>query len=48
MSSESGILSWDIDAISNALKIPSGDVQAYFTDGRRISFVLELINTIYP
>jgi hypothetical protein len=35
------IISWDIDEVSKALKIPPMDVSAYFTDGRRISFILE-------
>ncbi len=35
------IISWDIDDLSNALKIHPEDVNAYFTDGRRISFILE-------
>jgi hypothetical protein len=35
------IISWDIDEVSKALKIHPMDVRAYFTDGRRISFILE-------
>ncbi len=34
-------LDWDIEKIANALKISSDDVKQYFTDGRRISFILE-------
>lgn len=36
-----GILSWDIKQIANALKITDDEVKAYFTDGRRVSFILE-------
>lgn len=36
-----GVFSWDIDSIAIALKIGASDVRAYFTDGRRISFLLE-------
>lgn len=37
----SRILSWDIKEIANALKITEEKVTAYFTDGRRVSFILE-------
>ena len=36
-----GMFEWDIEKISAALKITTADVQAYFTDGRRVSFLLE-------
>ena len=36
-----GRLTWDLGAIAAALKIQSGDVREYFTDGRRVSFILE-------
>ena len=36
-----GLLAWDIDEISSALKISAADVREYFTDGRRVSFILE-------
>lgn len=36
-----GLFEWDINEISAALKITTTDVQAYFTDGRRVSFLLE-------
>jgi hypothetical protein len=36
-----GILQWDLAAIAKALKISEPDVIEYFTDGRRVSFVLE-------
>lgn len=37
----SGKLTWDLDAIAHALKIQPADVREYFTDGRRVSFILE-------
>ena len=36
-----GVLSWDLAKISEALKIRPEDVRLYFTDGRRVSFLLE-------
>jgi hypothetical protein len=36
-----GTLSWDAEGIAKALKITRNDVQEYFTDGRRVSFILE-------
>ena len=36
-----GILSWDVSEIAKALKISPEDVREYFTDGRRVSFILE-------
>lgn len=36
-----GVLSWDIQKIAEALKIGKEDVREYFTDGRRVSFILE-------
>jgi hypothetical protein len=36
-----GTLSWDLDAISAALKITREDALRYFTDGRRVSFIVE-------
>ncbi|MEM4255425.1 MAG: hypothetical protein QXR53_03815 [Candidatus Norongarragalinales archaeon] len=37
----SGKFTWNIKAIANALKITEADVRLYFTDGRRVSFLLE-------
>ena len=37
----SGIFRWDIREIASALKIKEKDVRLYFTDGRRVSFILE-------
>ena len=36
-----GVLSWDLDEISSALKLSPEHTRQYFTDGRRVSFVLE-------
>lgn len=37
----SGVLSWSIEEISAALNLSAEDVRKYFTDGRRVSFMLE-------
>ena len=37
----SGLLEWNLAELKNALRITEDDVRTYFTDGRRISFVLE-------
>ncbi|MBU2638209.1 MAG: hypothetical protein KJ955_04500 [Nanoarchaeota archaeon] len=34
-------LTWDIRELAKALKIKEGDVKLYFTDGRRVSFLIE-------
>ena len=34
-------LKWDIDDLSKAMKITKDDVKQYFTDGRKVSFILE-------
>lgn len=36
-----GVFHWDLLEISKALKIQPADVHEYFTDGRRVSFILE-------
>lgn len=36
-----GILHWKLTEIASALKVTPEDVQLYFTDGRRVSFILE-------
>lgn len=36
-----GTFKWNIKEIANALKIKETDVRLYFTDGRRVSFLLE-------
>ena len=35
------IFIWDIKDLAEALKISEEDVRLYFTDGRRVSFILE-------
>ncbi len=40
-SKPNGILHWSIEEISKALKIDIKDVKEYFTDGRRVSFLVE-------
>lgn len=41
MELKNGVLQWDIPNIAKALKISEDDTRAYFTDGRRVSFILE-------
>lgn len=41
MAIEDGRFRWDVQQIAVALKIDTVDVMAYFTDGRRVSFLLE-------
>lgn len=41
MASPDGIFKWDIPRISLALGINADDARLYFTDGRRVSFLLE-------
>lgn len=36
-----GKFEWDIVKIASSLRITAEDVKAYFTDGRRVSFLLE-------
>ncbi len=36
-----GILEWDLDSLQHAMHLNVDDVRAYFTDGRRVSFMLE-------
>lgn len=36
-----GILSWNLESIANSLKLSPADTKSYFTDGRRVSFILE-------
>jgi hypothetical protein len=36
-----GILSWDVAALANALKLTVDEIQEYFTDGRRAAFIIE-------
>jgi hypothetical protein len=41
MKMRTGKFEWNIDEIAAALRITREDVRAYFTDGRRVSFLLE-------
>ena len=36
-----GTLSWDLPKLAAALHVGEGDVREHFTDGRRVSFLLE-------
>jgi hypothetical protein len=36
-----GLLTWDVGEIAVSLKIGEAEVREYFTDGRRVSFILE-------
>jgi hypothetical protein len=38
---KNGKLVWDIHEVATALKIDEADVKRYFTDGRRVSFIIE-------
>lgn len=38
---QNGLLKWNIPQLSEGLKIPQGDVNTYFTDSRRVSFLFE-------
>ncbi len=41
MTEPTGTFTWDVKTIARALKIKESDVRLYFTDGRRVSFLLE-------
>lgn len=41
MALQAGLFQWDVALIAAALKITPEDVRVYFTDGRRVSFLLE-------
>jgi len=36
-----GTLNWDLESIANSLRLSPEDTKSYFTDGRRVSFILE-------
>lgn len=38
---ETDLLKWNIKELSKAMKITENDVKKYFTDGRKVSFILE-------
>jgi hypothetical protein len=50
MAQPDGHFTWDKDEIAKALKVKPEDVRLYFTDGRRVSFIIErrLIYEIFP
>ncbi len=35
------MLRWDLDSLTSAMKLSASEVREYFTDGRRVSFILE-------
>jgi len=41
MAKPTGYFTWDLDKIAQALQIEDAEVKIYFTDGRRVSFLLE-------
>jgi hypothetical protein len=41
MDLKSGVFEWSLTQLAVALKISEKDVKKYFTDGRRVSFILE-------
>jgi hypothetical protein len=46
MNMRTGVFDWNIDEVAAALKITREDTRAYFTDGRRVSFLLESEDSI--
>ncbi|MBV8402028.1 MAG: hypothetical protein JOZ17_25395 [Acetobacteraceae bacterium] len=34
-------MTWDAEELARALKVTVDDVKEYFTDGRRVSFIIE-------
>ena len=36
-----GTLTWNLELLTEAMKITSDDVRTYFTDGRRVSFIMD-------
>ena len=36
-----GILSWDVPTLANSLKLTVDEIKEYFTDGRRVAFLIE-------
>ena len=41
MIEQAGVLRWDIDNIAGSLHLTPQETKEYFTDGRRVSFILE-------
>ncbi len=36
-----GVLEWDLESVAQSLRLTQSEVREYFTDGRRVSFILE-------
>ncbi len=36
-----GILSWDVPTLASSLKLTVEEIKEYFTDGRRVAFIIE-------
>lgn len=41
MAKPAGLLDWDLSRLASAMTLKESDVRLYFTDGRRVSFILE-------
>lgn len=41
MAKPAGVLGWNLSALASAMQLKESDVTLYFTDGRRVSFMLE-------
>ena len=41
MAKPAGLLEWDLSQLATSMKLKESDVKLYFTDGRRVSFMLE-------
>jgi len=41
MAEPTGILEWEISPLATSMRLDESDVTLYFTDGRRVSFMLE-------
>jgi len=41
MAKPAGLLDWDLSRLALAMQLKESDVTLYFTDGRRVSFMLE-------
>lgn len=41
MTKPAGLLEWDLSKLAASMRLKPADVKLYFTDGRRVSFMLE-------
>jgi len=41
MAKPNGLLKWNLERLATAMQLKESDVTLYFTDGRRVSFMLE-------